>query len=228
MKRMKTHIFVWFFMMVSALSISANAQHVAEIQVTGSATINIVPDRITIEIGIEEYYKHRNLRDSSLVKLSEIEKKVRKILNHAGVSDSDIIVSDIGNIRQKSVSSKFLMAKRLSVTLTDFDKIESISDNLDREGIMSLNIVKIDNSDMKTYDRQGLNAALEAAKMKAEQIMENEKGSNLLLKEIVETGPSYYESPTFTNVAFNSGSGMEDMRRIVRRYSVKVKYYLYM
>lgn len=30
--------------------------------------------------------------------------------------------------------------------------------------------------------------------------------------------------PAFSNVAFDGGSGMENMRRIVRRYGVKVKY----
>lgn len=42
--------------------------------------------------------------------------------------------------------------------------------------------------------------------------------------EIVETTnePSMYSA--FSNVAYDGGSGMENMRRIVRRYSVTVKY----
>lgn len=60
------------------------------IEVTGSATMNIIPDRITIEIGMEEYYKHKASGDSTIVKLYDIEKDVRKTLREAGVPDSMI------------------------------------------------------------------------------------------------------------------------------------------
>lgn len=194
------------------------------IEVTGSATMNIIPDRITIEIGMEEYYKHKASGDSTIVKLSDIEKDVRKTLREAGVPDSMIVVSELGNYRNRDMSSTFLMAKRLSATVSDFDQIERISDRLDRKGIVCFNITKIDNSDMGQYNRQGLKAALVAARQKAEFIAENEGLKLLMPYEIVETTnePSMYSA--FSNVAYDGGSGMENMRRIVRRYSVKVRY----
>lgn len=194
------------------------------IEVTGSATMNIIPDRITIEIGMEEYYKHKASGDSTIVKLSDIEKDVRKTLREAGVPDSMIVVSELGNYRNRDMSSTFLMAKRLSATVSDFDHIERISDRLDRKGIVCFNITKIDNSDMGQYNRQGLKAALDAARQKAEFIAENEGLKLLMPYEIVETTnePSMYSA--FSNVAYDGGSGMENMRRIVRRYSVKVRY----
>ena len=42
--------------------------------------------------------------------------------------------------------------------------------------------------------------------------------------EVVENGPMYYESPSMSNVSVYSGAGMDNMRRITRRYSVKVAY----
>ena len=194
------------------------------IEVTGSATMNIIPDRITIEIGMEEYYKHKASGDSTIVKLYDIEKDVRKTLREAGVPDSMIVVSELGNYRNRDMSSTFLMAKRLSATVSDFNQIERISDRLDRKGIVCFNITKIDNSDMGQYNRQGLKAALDAARQKAEFIAENEGLKLLMPYEIVETTnePSRYSA--FSNVAYDGGSGMENMRRIVRRYSVKVRY----
>ncbi|WP_290302573.1 SIMPL domain-containing protein, partial [Muribaculum intestinale] len=102
--------------------------------------------------------------------------------------------------------------------------IERISDRLDRKGIVCFNITKIDNSDMGHYNRQGLKAALDAARQKAEFIAKNEGLKLLMPYEIVETAnePSMYSA--FSNVAYDGGSGMENMRRIVRRYSVKVRY----
>ena len=221
---MKKRFILMAMLLLSVIAGHAEGADTPVIEVTGSATMNIIPDRITIEIGMEEYYKHKASGDSTIVKLSDIEKDVRKTLREAGVPDSMIVVSELGNYRNRDMSSTFLMAKRLSATVYDFNQIERISDRLDRKGIVCFNITKIDNSDMGQYNRQGLKAALDAARQKAEFIAENEGLKLLMPYEIVETTnePSMYSA--FSNVAYDGGSGMENMRRIVRRYSVKVRY----
>lgn len=221
---MKKRFILMAMLLLSVIAGHAEGADTPVIEVTGSATMNIIPDRITIEIGMEEYYKHKASGDSTIVKLYDIEKDVRKTLREAGVPDSMIVVSELGNYRNRDMSSTFLMAKRLSATVSDFDHIERISDRLDRKGIVCFNITKIDNSDMGQYNRQGLKAALVAARQKAEFIAENEGLKLLMPYEIVETTnePSMYSA--FSNVAYDGGSGMENMRRIVRRYSVKVCY----
>lgn len=221
---MKKRFILLAMLLLSVIAGHAEGADTPVIEVTGSATMNIIPDRITIEIGMEEYYKHKASGDSTIVKLYDIEKDVRKTLGEAGVPDSMIVVSELGNYRNRDMSSTFLMAKRLSATVSDFDHIERISDRLDRKGIVCFNITKIDNSDMGQYNRQGLKAALDAARQKAEFIAENEGLKLLMPYEIVETTnePSMYSA--FSNVAYDGGSGMENMRRIVRRYSVKVRY----
>lgn len=221
---MKKRFILLAMLLLSVIAGHAEGADTPVIEVTGSATMNIIPDRITIEIGMEEYYKHKASGDSTIVKLSDIEKDVRKTLREAGVPDSMIVVSELGNYRNRDMSSTFLMAKRLSATVSDFNQIERISDRLDRKGIVCFNITKIDNSDMEQYNRQGLKAALDAARQKAEFIAENEGLKLLMPYEIVETAnePSMYSA--FSNVAYDGGSGMENMRRIVRRYSVKVRY----
>lgn len=221
---MKKRFILLAMLLLSVIAGHAEGADTPVIEVTGSATMNIIPDRITIEIGMEEYYRHKASGDSTLVRLSDIEKDIRKTLVEAGVPDSLIVVSDLGNYRNRDMSSTFLMAKRLSATVYDFNQIERISDRLDRKGIVCFNITKIDNSDMGQYNRQGLKAALVAARQKAEFIAENEGLKLLMPYEIVETTnePSMYSA--FSNVAYDGGSGMENMRRIVRRYSVKVRY----
>ena len=221
---MKKRFILLAMFLLSVIAGHAEGADTPVIEVTGSATMNIIPDRITIEIGMEEYYRHKASGDSTLVRLSDIEKDIRKTLVEAGVPDSLIVVSDLGNYRNRDMSSTFLMAKRLSATVYDFNQIERISDRLDRKGIVCFNITKIDNSDMGQYNRQGLKAALDAARQKAEFIAENEGLKLLMPYEIVETTnePSMYSA--FSNVAYDGGSGMENMRRIVRRYSVKVRY----
>lgn len=212
---------------MTVLPCAAQTAQSPTIEVTGSATVNIVPDRITIEIGMEEYYDPVSGGDSVMVKLADIEKKVRAALHGAGIADKDIVMTDMGNYRDREMKNSFLMAKKLSATVDDFSKIDRIADTMGRKGISSFNITRIDNTEMERYNRQGLKAALDAARDKAQFIAETEGVKLSFPLEIVENGPNYYDTPTFSNVAFDSGAGMENMRRIVRRYSVKVRYYFY-
>lgn len=212
---------------MTVLPCAAQTAQSPTIEVTGSATVNIVPDRITIEIGMEEYYDPVSGGDSVIVKLADIEKKVRAALHGAGIADKDIVITDMGNYRDREMKNSFLMAKKLSATVDDFSKIDRIADTMGRKGISSFNITRIDNTEKERYNRQGLKAALDAARDKAQFIAETEGVKLSFPLEIVENGPNYYDTPTFSNVAFDSGAGMENMRRIVRRYSVKVRYYFY-
>lgn len=212
---------------MTVLPCAAQTAQSPTIEVTGSATVNIVPDRITIEIGMEEYYDPVSGGDSVMVKLADIEKKVRAALHGAGIADKDIVMTDMGNYRDREMKNGFLMAKELSATVDDFSKIDRIADTMGRKGISSFNITRIDNTEMERYNRQGLKAALDAARDKAQFIAETEGVKLSFPLEIVENGPNYYDTPTFSNVAFDSGAGMENMRRIVRRYSVKVRYCFY-
>ena len=77
---------------------------------------------------------------------------------------------------------------------------------------------------IERYNREGLKAALDAAREKAAFIAANTGVTIISPYEIVENGPNYYETPSFSNVSVDSGSGMENMRRIVRRYSIKARY----
>ena len=202
---------------------AAEAQTEPSIEVTGTATVYIVPDRITVEIGMEEYFKPGFI-DSTKVKIADIERDVRKVLKKAGVKESSVTVTDMGNYRDRAMSTKFLMAKRISAVVSDFDELDKIAANLPERGVTSFQITKLDNTDMEKYNREGLKSALEAARSKAEFIAKEEGLSITSPLEIVENGSNYYETPSFSNVAYDSGSGMENMRRIVRRYSVKARY----
>lgn len=219
---MSNRILLALFLIMDALNLTA--QNPATIEVTGSATINIVPDKITVEIGMEEFYRKDSASDSVKMDLEKIEQQIRAVFTNAGVTSNNITTTEIGNYKDKSSSERFLMAKKLSAVLTDFNQLEIIASTLPDRGVTSFFITRLDNSDMSAYNRQGLKSALDAARAKAEFIAANENVTLVSPLEIIETGPNYYETPSFSNVAFDSGAGMDNMRRITRRYSVKVRY----
>lgn len=194
------------------------------VEVSGTATLDIVPDRITVEIGMQEYYRHGNRGDSTLVTLNHIEKEVRRVLSGESIPDSAVTLADVGNSLDPARSKSLLMAKRLSVVLHSFDRLESLASAISLPGVNSFSLARIDNSRMADYNRRGLKAALDAAKNKAAFIAADAGLILTLPVEIVENGPGYYESPSFSNVSLQYDGAMDSMRRIVRRYSVRVKY----
>ena len=204
----------------------ARAQNCAPrfIEVSGTATLNIVPDRITVEIGMEEYFKPTASGDSTLVRIAQIESDVRRTLADVEVPDSCITVAEIGNYRDYHRSQRFTMSRTLTAVFSDFDRLNAVCGALDSEGITGFRLAGMDNADMEQYNRQGLKAALDAARFKAEFIAQNEGLSLTAPLEIIETTQERYGAQMFSNVAFDSGTGMENMRRITRKYSVKVKY----
>ena len=56
---MKKNLIILAMLLMSAITGHAEGADTPVIEVTGSATMNIIPDRITIEIGMEEYYSIR-------------------------------------------------------------------------------------------------------------------------------------------------------------------------
>lgn len=221
---MKTPRFIIALMTILGCALTGSAQlNNSSIEVTGTATLNIIPDRITVEIGLEEYFK-QSFPDSSRVKIADIEKTVRKVLKKAGVADSAITVTDIGNYRDRGASAKFLQAETLAAVLTDFSQLQEVAANLPERGTSSFRITRLDNSDMAEYNRQGLKAALDAAHEKAKFIAAN-AGLSLAVPWLITENSAPYEAPAaYSNVAFGAGQGMDNLRRITRRYSVKVVY----
>lgn len=222
MKMLRT--FIVACMAVMSVTTSFAETDSPMIEVNGSATLSIVPDRITVEVGIEEYFAPAAAGDSAKVSIRSIEKQIRDALANAGVADSMITVSDVGNYADRRSSMKFLMAKRLSAVLTDMAQLDEIMASLPDMGVTSFVIAGLDNSDMARYNSEGLKAAVDAAKKKANAIAQDVGLSNLLVWRVVETSPGYDSMPAFSNASYMRGDGMAGMGRIQRKYSVKVSF----
>lgn len=210
-----------------------------KITVTGTSTVSITPDRITVEIGMLEYYNKLSDTDSVKVTLQEIEQVVREVLEAASVADSLITVVDVGTSYYYYPVNRdnLLLTKRISAVLTGMEQLEKLAESMDIKGVNSFRISGTDASNMDIHNRRGLTAALDKARQKAELIASNEGLRLVMPVEIVEDGPMYYdEEAVVTNVALDSAVGavsakyaarsltMDNMKKIVRRYSVRVTY----
>ena len=202
-----------------------------KITVTGSSSVSVTPDRITVEIGTREYYKKLSKNDSIRVSLAEIDKEVDKVLKAAGIPDSLVTINDVGNYYFGVPGEKFLMGKRISVTLTDLSQLQTLAEGLGFEGVTSFRISGTDKSDMESVNRNGLVAALRKAFEKASLLAENAGGQLGIPLEIIEDGPVYYEEALAVNTSLDGNvmyaakaMSMDNMKKIVRRYNVRVTY----
>ena len=199
------------------------------IEVTGTSEIEIVPDKIHYLIEIREYFveefdgKSKPEEYRTKVPLSEIEQGVRKALAEAAVPQDAIRTEEVGDYWRQQ-GQDFLIAKRLDVTLTDFNQINEIVKRIDTRGVNTMRIGELENKDMLAYHQQGKIEALKAAQRKAAYLVEalGKKLGGVL--RIVEEGSGNSFSLSQSNVMSSDAASFESFRTIKKKYSMLVRF----
>lgn len=199
------------------------------IEVTGTSEIEIVPDKIHYLIEIREYFveefdgKSKPEEYRTKVLLSEIEQGVRKALAEAAVPQDAIRTEEVGDYWRQQ-GQDFLIAKRLDVTLTDFNQINEIVKRIDTRGVNTMRIGELENKDMLAYHQKGKVEALKAAQRKAAYLVEalGKKLGGVL--RIVEEGSGNSFSLSQSNVMSSDAASFESFRIIKKKYSMLVRF----
>lgn len=199
------------------------------IEVTGTSEIEIVPDKIHYLIEIREYFveefdgKSKPEEYRTKVPLSEIELGVRKALAEAAVPQDAIRTEEVGDYWRQQ-GQDFLIAKRLDVTLTDFNQINEIVKRIDTRGVNTMRIGELENKDMLAYHQKGKIEALKAAQRKAAYLVEalGKKLGGVL--RIVEEGSGNSFSLSQSNVMSSDAASFESFRTIKKKYSMLVRF----
>ena len=199
------------------------------IEVTGTSEIEIVPDKIHYLIEIREYFveefdgKSKPEEYRTKVPLSEIEQGVRKALAEAAVPQDAIRTEEVGDYWRQQ-GQDFLIAKRLDVTLTDFNQINEIVKRIDTRGVNTMRIGELENKDMLAYHQKGKIEALKAAQRKASYLVEalGKKLGGVL--RIVEEGSGNSFSLSQSNVMSSDAASFESFRTIKKNYSMLVRF----
>lgn len=199
------------------------------IEVTGTSEIEIVPDKIHYLIEIREYFveefdgKSKPEEYRTKVPLSEIEQGVRKALAEAAVPQDAIRTEEVGDYWRQQ-GQDFLIAKRLDVTLTDFNQINEIVKRIDTRGVNTMRIDELENKDMLAYHQKGKIEALKAAQRKAAYLVEalGKKLGGVL--RIVEEGSGNSFSLSQSNVMSSDAASFESFRTIKKKYSMLVRF----
>lgn len=226
----KTFLTVLFLTVVMHLSAQDMSEHY--IDVTGTAEIEIVPDKIHYIIDIKEYYeeefdgKSKPEKYHTKVSIEKIEGKMRETLKKAGIAKNNIRVQEIGDYWRER-GQDFLISKRLDITLDTFEQIGDILKNADMRGVRIMRIGELENKDFQEYHKQGKIKALEAAKQKAAYLvgaLGKKLGGVIRITEPQDLSGSYGMNRAQSNVISSDAGSFEEFRTIRKSYSMQVRF----
>lgn len=233
---MKTKLVYALFICFSQLIFSQqNDQRF--IEVVGSAEMDVEPDEIIFEIGLEEYWEEeyeagKHVDDYiTKVPLKDIEEELLFQLAKLGVKKSQIRIKEVGKYWRYS-GKNFDKSKLFEITSYNIEKINEILLNVSVKGVNSMRIVKFKNKDLLTFRKQVKIEAMKASKQKATYLLESvgeEVGHVISVVENDEQGRDPFRS--MANITSNarlesadSDMGIDEVNKIHIKYNFTVRY----
>ena len=186
---MKSIIYPWgFFFLLIFLSQSLFAQQLPDfanqrrIEVTGSAEMEVIPDEIYVSILLKEY-----MDGKEKVSLNSLEKELFDGLKAANIDTEQLSVDrTIASMQGKKRRKQELLAsKRYVLKLTTMPQTQEVFDQLADSRIEKVSVDRLSHSEITTFRRELKIRAMQAAKEKAEYLLEavGEKVGHLLYVE---------------------------------------------
>jgi uncharacterized protein len=148
---------------------------VRQIEVAGTAEMEVVPDIITFSISLKEYFKdEKSYKDK--VAIDILEKQLVKAVAEAGLPKESLVIGGVSGYRDYTSPRKkpanFTQSKQYELTLADLKKIDNILSKIDEKGIQYTNIQKAEHSKIAQFKKEIKVKALQAAKEKAIYLLE--------------------------------------------------------
>lgn len=155
---------------ITAMTTLVHAQQIEPtVGVTGEGKVIVVPDEVTISLGVQTQGK-----DAAAVK-SENDKAVDKVLDFLlkkNIPQNQVQTEYVSLNKNYDYNTKvynYNASQTISVKLKDLSKYDEIMSGLVASGINSINGVNFGSSKMDTYEAEARKKAVANAKMKAQE-----------------------------------------------------------
>ena len=145
----------------------------ARISVQGEAVVHVAPDRVIITMGIESRDVNIN---TAKEKNTQALKKTTGVLKEAGVKEKDIQTSHLSieprwdNYASREKFIGYFVRNSLSVTISDVGILEEVITRVLESGVNHIHSVDFQTSEFKMHRELAREAALLAAREKAEKM----------------------------------------------------------
>lgn len=202
-----------------------NKLPVKKIEVTGTAEMEITPDEIYFVISLREY-KNKNNK----VEITTLEKQLQKAILDAGIAKENFTISNVyGSNYQpwtkKKVDPDFMARKQYTLKLSRLDKLNLILAAIDAEGIESVNISGYTHSKMEDYRKQVKIKAMQAAKAKADYMLEAIGSAATGILEVQEINTDNYGDvrPMMANMMYKSLAASDAAESNIDFKTIKIR-----
>lgn len=151
----------------------STAQDVPTITVSGEALVQVVPDKVTIVLGIETWDKDIN---TAKQQNSDIHGRAVAAIRQIGVRDRDIQTDHLSlEPRYESEYSHYnligyFVRNSISVVLSDPDHVEQLITDALSAGVTHIHGINFETTEFKQHREEARRLALEAALEKAEKM----------------------------------------------------------
>jgi uncharacterized protein YggE len=167
---MKSALFLATMIALLPAAGPALAQNDATISVSGDAVVKVVPDRITIHLGIETWDN-----DVTVAKKQngDILAAAMKAIAAAGVEDKDVQTAHLSiephyeHVRRQDNFIGYCVRNALSVVVDDPDRVEGLITDVLEAGVTHIHGVEFTSTKLKEHRDEARRLALEAAAEKA-------------------------------------------------------------
>ena len=187
-----------------AMTFVAKAQQATEekpfIEVTGTHKMEIVPDEIYIAIHIKE-----RMVDKEKVTVEAQETKLINALKSIGISTNDLTLTNTmaNYVRVDWKRKDLITEKNYMLKVADAVTVGKVFQELDKIDIRDANIDHVDHSKIQDFRKEARIKAIQAAKGKADYMLNaigEQTGKPLIVRE---TNDLYYNENTFANTRVN-------------------------
>jgi uncharacterized protein YggE len=212
---------------------------VRKIEVSGSAEMEVTPDEIYVSISLKEYFTDKS--NKTKVEIETLEKQLQQAVKDAGIAKENFQIENIYGgtthwwYTRKDKPVDILENKRYVLKVSELSKIDNILSKVDGKGIESVNIGRYTHSKMSEFRKELKIKALQAAKDKANYLLQSigeQAGGVLEIQEVTdeEGNVPMYQRGYMSNVAsqvrmddVNGGADI-DFKKIKIRYEMKASF----
>lgn len=186
-----------------AQSTTMEKDPIKKITVSGMAEMEIVPDQITFTITLKEYFKDEKTQKDK-VQINVLEKQLIAALAEVGIAKESLSIGNVSGYKEyiykRAKPTTYLTNKQYELLLPDLKKVDILLAKLDQKGIENTQIAKNEHSKISQFRKEIKIKALQAAKEKAQYLLEGigEKLGEPL--EITEMEDNYY-APVYASNA---------------------------
>jgi uncharacterized protein len=206
---------------------------VKKIEVNGSAEQEVLPDEIFVNITLREYFKDKDNKNK--VDIMALEKQLQKAVEEAGIPKENFTIGAMNGYREwwgRKKPTTFLESKSYILKVPNLYKIDGIIARVDDKGVASTHIDRYEFSKIEQLRKDIKIKALQAAKAKAQYLLEGIGEQLGEAIDIIEIDNGYQNpQPVYSNMMLRATAAPMadaampestiDVQKIKVRYEIK-------